>query len=98
MRDLLALSALPAILKSYDPHQIADSVAAALVSMLDSEFVYISLPGKGDYPAIEIARTGKRGVADPVGAIRVALRDFLLAPSLEQTLAVANPIGEGTLR
>ncbi len=35
IRDLLALSALPAILKRYDPHQIADSVAEALVSMLE---------------------------------------------------------------
>ena len=39
IRDLLALSALPAILKTYDPHQIAESVAAALLSMLDAEFV-----------------------------------------------------------
>ena len=97
IRDLLALSALPAILKRYDPHQIADSVAAALVSMLDSEFVYISLRGKRDDPLIEIARSDKRSAADSLGAIRAALREILLAPSSEQTLAVANPIGEGTV-
>jgi PAS domain S-box-containing protein len=97
IRDLLALSALPAILKRYDPHQIADSVAAALVSMLDSEFVCISLHGKRDDPVIEIARSDKRSAADSLGAIRTALREILLAPSSEQTLAVANPIGEGTV-
>jgi PAS domain S-box-containing protein len=97
IRDLLALSALPAILKRYDPHQIADSVAAALVSMLDSEFVCISLRGKRDDPVIEIARSDKRGAADSLGAIRAALREILLAPSSEQTLVVANPIGEGTV-
>jgi PAS domain S-box-containing protein len=97
IRDLLALSALPAILKTYDPHQIVDSVAAALVSMLDAEFVYISLRGKRNDPVIEIARTNKRAAGDSLGAIRATLRETLLAPSSEQTLAVANPIGEGTV-
>lgn len=45
IRDLLALSALPAILKTYDPYQIADSVASALVATLDSEFVTSRCPG-----------------------------------------------------
>src|SRR6267378_7443291 len=40
IRDLVALSTLPALGRTYDPHQIADSVAAALMSMLDAEFVY----------------------------------------------------------
>ena len=31
LRDLIALSALPAIWKTYDPQQIADNLAAALV-------------------------------------------------------------------
>ena len=35
IRDLVALSTLPAIWKAYDPQQIADSVAAALLTMLD---------------------------------------------------------------
>jgi len=98
IRDLLALSTLPAILKTFDPHRIADSVAAALASMLDSDFVYILLPGKRDDPAIEIARSGKRIAADSLAAIRAALRDVSLAPSSEQVLAVPNPIGEGVLR
>src|SRR6266566_985926 len=89
IRDLLALSTLPAILKTFDPHRIADSVAAALASMLDSDFVYILLPGKRDDPAIEIARSGKRIAADSLAAIRAALRDVSLAPSSEQVLAIA---------
>ena len=96
MRDLLALSALPAILKSYDPRQIADSVAATLVSMLDSEFAYISLRGTRDGPLIEIARTARQSAADPLDAIRAVLPEILLPPFPEPRLAVANPVGGGT--
>jgi len=98
IRDLLALSTLPAILKTFDPYRIADSVAAALTSMLDSDFVYVLVPGKRDDPAIEIARSGKRIAADSLTAIRAALRDVALTPSSERVLAVPNPIGEGVLR
>jgi PAS domain S-box-containing protein len=98
IRDLLALSTLPAILKTFDPYRIADSVATALASMLDSDFVYILLPGKSDDPAIEIARSGKRMAADSLAAIRAALRDVPLTPSSELVLAVPNPIGEGVVR
>jgi PAS domain S-box-containing protein len=98
IRDLLALSTLPAILKTFDPYRIADSVAAALTSMLDSDLVYILVPGKRDDPAIEIARSGKRIAADSLTAIRAALRDVSPTPSSEQVLAVPDPIGEGVLR
>jgi PAS domain S-box-containing protein len=98
IRDLLALSTLPAILKTFDPYRIADSVAAAVASMLDSDFVYILLPGKRDDPAIEVARSGKRIAADSLAAIRAALRDVSLTPSSERVLAVPDPIGEGVLR
>ncbi|WP_205927114.1 sensor histidine kinase [Rhizobium sp. P32RR-XVIII] len=96
MRDLLALSALPAILQSYDPYQMADSIAAALVSMLDSEFVYISLHGTRDGPLIEIARADGRSAADSLEAIRAVLPEILPTLSSDRQLAVANPVGGGT--
>ena len=46
---------------------------------------------------IEIERTDKQSAGDSLGAIRATLRETLLAPSFEQTLAIANPIGEGTV-
>jgi PAS domain S-box-containing protein len=95
MRDLLALSALPAILKNYDPRQIADSVAAALVSMLDSEFAYISLRGTRDGPLIELAQTDRWTDAGTLDAIRAVLPESLLTPSSEQTLTIDAPTGGG---
>jgi PAS domain S-box-containing protein len=97
IRDLVALSTLPAIWTEYDPQQIADSVAAALVSMLDADFVHVALTARHDEPLIEVTRTGKGLAAGSVGAIQIVLRNLRLG-LLGQGAEIPNPIGEGTLR
>ena len=98
VRDLLALSALPTILKGNHPRQIADAVAAAVESMLDADFIYMSLPGKREDPVIEITRTHDRCVDQFQEAICAALREHLPERMSEQTITITNPIGEGTMR
>ena len=98
IRDLLALSALPAIMKSYNPRQIADTVVEAVESMLDADFMYMSLLGRRDDAVIEIVRTHERRAGDFVDAISTAMRELLPAYSSAPTVAVPNPIGEGTVR
>jgi hypothetical protein len=56
IRDLVALSTLPAAWKTYDPQPIADSVAEALLSMVNAEFVHIVLPDHRDEPVVEVTR------------------------------------------
>jgi PAS domain S-box-containing protein len=48
MRDLVALSALPAAWQNYDMYQIGDSLVAALNWMVDADFVFIALLGHGN--------------------------------------------------
>src|ERR1700735_1910878 len=55
IRDLVALSNLPAMWKGYEPGRIAESAASALVSMLGAIFVYVGLPG--ERPPIDIVMT-----------------------------------------
>ncbi|HUM05128.1 MAG TPA: PAS domain-containing protein [Terriglobales bacterium] len=98
IRDLLALSALPAIMKSYNPRQIADTVVEAVESMLDADFMYMSLLGRRDDAVIEIVRTHERRAGDFVDAISTAMRELLPAYSSAPTVAVPNPIGEGAVR
>ena len=78
--------------------RIADSVAAALVSMLTADFAHIVVPGRHDEPSIEATSFSKTVAADLVGAIRAALRRELPLQSIEQAMTIANPIGEGSLR
>jgi PAS domain S-box-containing protein len=54
--DLVALSALPAGWQNYDMRQIGGSIVAALISMLDTDFVFIVLPGEGNQLISELAR------------------------------------------
>jgi PAS domain S-box-containing protein len=97
IRDLLALSALPGLWKSLDARQIAESVAEALISMLDAEFVHITLP-LPDEPVLEVTRTRNPGVVDCSGRIRRALSERLPGQSLDDTAEIPNPVGEGTVR
>lgn len=56
IRDLVALSALPAGWQNYDMRQIGGSIVAALISILDADFVFIALPGEGNQLISELAR------------------------------------------
>ncbi|WP_198164171.1 PAS domain-containing sensor histidine kinase [Bradyrhizobium jicamae] len=96
LRDLIALSTLPATWKDYQPQQIADSVSAALLTMLSADFVYVTLPGTRNGPSVEATRSGSRMSAAFVRAVEIAVRSSGSGPS-EQTMLMANPTGAGEL-
>src|SRR5438874_3626935 len=56
MRELVALSALPAIWAGYRPVQVAEGLVDVLLSTLSLDLVYIRLPGPAEGQAIEVAR------------------------------------------
>jgi two-component system, LuxR family, sensor kinase FixL len=93
IRDLTALSALPAIWRAYGPHQIAESASAAVLSIIDCEFVHVSLPDQ----EIEVARV-RRGVdPDSTTVIPAALQEWL-APQAHGRTVISVPLNKGTLR
>src|SRR5258707_9068116 len=63
MRDLVALSALPAVWAGYQPRQVAEGLADALLTTLLLDLVYLRLPGQTDGQEIEVARTAERPTA-----------------------------------
>jgi PAS domain S-box-containing protein len=69
IRDLVALSTLPAGWQNYDMRQIGASIVSALISMLDADFVFIALPGQGNQFVTELARSSPR--LDPANLQRV---------------------------
>jgi PAS domain S-box-containing protein len=97
IRDLVALSTLPAIWKDYNSRQIADSVAAALISMLNADVIYVSVPGLRDEAAADVMRTSQVVSVGSSGHIERILRGAWVG-GREQTFAIDNPLGKGTLR
>jgi PAS domain S-box-containing protein len=96
IRDLVALSTLPAIWREFDPQQIADSVAAALVSMLSADFVHIAFASEHDQAIVKLTHFGQGVAGVSVDSLRDALRDALPNPASEQSLLISNPVGDGT--
>jgi DNA-binding CsgD family transcriptional regulator len=94
IRDLIALSALPATWKAYEPQRIAESVAAAMIAMLSPDFVYVSLPGTSNHPSGEITHVNPQMTLGLVNAAKSILRRAELG-SFEQT--ITDPSGEGQL-
>ncbi|HAP10051.1 MAG: hypothetical protein CL533_18770 [Afipia sp.] len=97
IRDLVALSTLPAIWKDYNSRQIADSAAAALLSMLNADVIYVSVPGLRDEPAADVMRTSQAVSVGSSGHIERILRGAWRGRR-EQISAIDNPLGKGTLR
>src|SRR3569833_223534 len=96
IRDLVALSTLPAIWKDYNSRQIADSVAAALIAMLVAHVIYGSAPGLPDEKAVEVVRTSPAVSAGSPGHIQRVLRAAWLG-TRDQTFSIDNPLGQGAL-
>jgi DNA-binding CsgD family transcriptional regulator len=97
IRDLIALSALPAIWKDYQPQQIAESIAGALLAVLSADLVYVSLPSAGDYPSVEVTRAGGQITATLLNAAEIILRRSEPG-QVEQETSITDPAGEGELR
>src|SRR3954462_9075898 len=78
LRDLVALSALPALWAGRDPAQIADGLAEVLASMLHADLVYVGLNGLPEGNAIEAAwAAGQPSAASQAQAIGTVLACWL---------------------
>lgn len=84
VRDLAALSALPAVWTYFDPSQIAESVASALLSMLELEFVCVSFRGRDDEAPVEVMCLQAPGDG-PASKLKTALGDWLSNRRLART-------------
>jgi two-component system, sensor histidine kinase and response regulator len=96
MRDIVALSELPAAWSKLEPRQIAGSLAEILQTTLDLEFVYLRMSGAGERLAeIVRAREGVRADAEEIGR---AIAQILEPGTTDSGLGLANPIGPGTVQ
>ncbi len=99
MRDLVALSALPAVWAGYQPRQVAEGLAEVLLSTLRLDLVYLRLPGQTEGQGIEVARiAGRPTTTDETRNIGQALAPWLDGDGIESAPPLPNPVGPGTVR
>src|SRR3954463_10064242 len=99
MRDLVALSALPAVWAGYQPRQVAEGLADVLLSTLRLDLVYFRLPGQTEGQEIEVARTaGRPTTTDETRNIGRALAPCLDGGTDDSAPSFLNPTGGGTVR
>ncbi|MDB5542523.1 MAG: domain S-box-containing protein [Devosia sp.] len=96
IRDLIALSSLPALWADMTISEMCDSLGAALISMLDGELVYVRLTDAEGELNAETAQTR----LGPAGGIIPTLRRSLGSWLAQRNVGhgkTANPFGSGTL-
>jgi DNA-binding CsgD family transcriptional regulator len=96
IRDLIALSALPAIWKNYQPQQIAESVAEALLAVLSADLVYVSVPSASDHQSVDVIRIRSQITASLVNAAKIILRRRETG-RVEQETSISDPAGKDQL-
>jgi two-component system NtrC family sensor kinase len=98
VRDLVALSALPAIWSAYDVQRIAESLADVLLGMLHLDFIYVSVKRHTPDVPLDVART-EEGVhtAEQAHLLGSALAPWLNVQGFRRSLSIRNPLGSGSL-
>src|SRR5262245_40685274 len=98
MRDLVALSALPAVWAGYRPLQVAEGLADVLLSTLRLDLIYLRLRGQTDGQGIEVARTaGGPPPTDQTRDIGRALAPWLGSGGIDPAPPLPNPVGPGMM-
>src|SRR5690348_14702997 len=99
VRDLVALSTLPAVWGNADPLGVGRGLAEVLLRVLAADFVYVRLSGRAGGPPREAARTRNRAEPESrAGEIGRALAPWLSLDAAEAPPSIPNPVGEGAVR
>ena len=98
MRDLVALSAFPAVCVGYAPLQTAESLADALRHMLNLDFLYLAVKQGTEGTPLGVIRTSQ-GPAPPdrVQEVRESLDHWLRFDSAGAPSTIPDPFGSGTI-
>jgi len=98
LRDLVALTTLPAIWVGSQPHQIAESLAEVMLTTLRLDLVYIALREASERLPLELVLTNQRFIKDEAAqAIGKILSPWLKPVTNIQVLTIDHPLLGGLL-
>jgi PAS domain S-box-containing protein len=97
MRDLVALSTLPAIWGDLAPEGVIESLAGVLLTTLDLDLAYVRIAESGGHDGIDAARGRQEDTADRLcAAVRTALD--AAAPGSDALAGIVDPADGQPLR
>ncbi len=97
MRDLVALSTLPAVWTGLSPDGIVRSLADVLLNALSLDLIYARLVGLTGGGVVEVVRDRHGPDAARLEAVKAALAPALGADRSDPPSAIPDPSGAGTL-
>jgi PAS domain S-box-containing protein len=97
MRDLVALSTLPAVWTGLSPDGIARSLADVLLNTLSLDLIYARLEGLAGSGVVEVVRTKHGPDAAHVEAVKASLASVLRADPPDPPSTIPDPFRAGTL-
>jgi signal transduction histidine kinase/ActR/RegA family two-component response regulator len=93
LRDVVALSTLPAVWLGAEPVRIVESLAASLFSVLDADLVYVVLYGDADHQPIAIAQTGRnRTNPETASILAPALLEWARSHDPDELMPADTPV------
>src|ERR1041385_287368 len=99
LRDIVALSMLPGIWAGAPPERIAESLAAALFTMIDARLVYVSFADEDKQPFAAVVQVDRYRI-DPTlaGQIGPAIFEWAQQHDPDEILFLRESEGESTFR
>jgi two-component system sensor histidine kinase/response regulator len=98
LRDMVALSVLPALWDQFAPRQLAESLVQVLQRTLRLPLVYVRLDALPSGAFEEVATAERLCGEREAGDVGRALAGVLAAGSTDTPISVPSPVGEGELR
>src|SRR5690242_15290486 len=92
MRDLVALSTLPAVWTGLGHDRIASSLADVLLNTLSLDLIYVRLAARNSEGVVEFVRRKDRSDSLPIEAARAAFAPFLTADQTESSVIISDPL------
>ena len=98
IRDVVALSSLPAVWSGYDASRIAESLADVLRHMLRLDLIYLAVRQGADGIAVEVGQTAQGAApADRAREVGRALDPWLKLDPSGMPSSIPDPLGSGTI-